>query len=105
MLGLPRAFPTLLIATVALHVIGLAWADSEGQRPRTRRPCGGLGIANAPLWQIRSLVDRGDVELILTRFEAPPIPIHAVWPATRMLPARTQLFVEFLAMHLRNEPL
>jgi DNA-binding transcriptional LysR family regulator len=65
----------------------------------------GLGIANAPLWQIRSLVDRGDAELILTPFEPPPIPIHAVWPATRMLPARTQLFVEFLAKHLRNERL
>jgi DNA-binding transcriptional LysR family regulator len=65
----------------------------------------GLGIANAPLWQIRSLVDRGDVELVLTRFEPPPIPIHAVWPATRVLPARTRLFVEFLAGRLHKEQL
>jgi DNA-binding transcriptional LysR family regulator len=65
----------------------------------------GLGIANAPLWQVRSLVDRGDAEVVLTRFEPPSIPIHAVWPATRMLPARTQLFIEFLAKRLRNEPL
>ena len=36
----------------------------------------GLGIATAPLWQVRSLVDRGAVELILTRFEPPPVPIH-----------------------------
>jgi DNA-binding transcriptional LysR family regulator len=48
----------------------------------------GLGIANAPLWQVRSLVDRGDAELILTGFEPPPTAIHAVWPATRVLPAR-----------------
>jgi DNA-binding transcriptional LysR family regulator len=65
----------------------------------------GVGIANAPLWQIRPLVDRGDAELILTRFEPPPIPIHAVWPATRMLPARTRLFVEFLVKRLRKEQL
>jgi DNA-binding transcriptional LysR family regulator len=65
----------------------------------------GLGIATGPLWQIRSLVDRGDVELILTRFEPPPIPIQAVWPATKMLPARTLLFVEFLAKRLRQEQL
>jgi DNA-binding transcriptional LysR family regulator len=65
----------------------------------------GLGIANAPLWQVRSLIDRGDVELVLTRFEPPPIPIHAVWPATRVLPARTQLFIEFLAGRLHKEQL
>jgi DNA-binding transcriptional LysR family regulator len=65
----------------------------------------GLGIANAPLWQVQPLVDRGDAELVLTRFEPPPIPIHAVWPATRMLPARTQLFVEFLARRLRKKQL
>jgi DNA-binding transcriptional LysR family regulator len=65
----------------------------------------GLGIANARLWSVRSLVDRGAVEVVLTRFEPPPTPIHAVWPATRMLPARTQLFVEFLAKRLRKEQL
>ena len=57
----------------------------------------GLGIANATLWSVRSLVDRGAVEVVLTRFEPPPTGIHAVWAATRMLPARTQLFVDFLA--------
>src|SRR5262249_42184235 len=65
----------------------------------------GLGIANAPLWQVRSLVDRGAVELILTRFEPPPVPIHAVWPATRVLPARTQLFIVFPAARLKDEQL
>jgi DNA-binding transcriptional LysR family regulator len=65
----------------------------------------GLGIANATLWSVRSLVDRGAVEVVLTRFEPPPTPIHAVWAATRILPARTQLFVEFLAKRLRNEQL
>lgn len=65
----------------------------------------GLGIANAPLWQIKALLDRGDVELILTRFEPTPTPIHAVWPATKMLPARTQLFIEFLAKRFRKEQL
>jgi DNA-binding transcriptional LysR family regulator len=65
----------------------------------------GLGIAVGPLFQVRSLVERGDVELLLTRFEPSPIPIHAVWPATKVLPARTQLFVEFLARQLQKEQL
>ncbi len=64
-----------------------------------------LGIANAPLWQVRSLVDRGDLELLLTRFEPPPVPIHAVWPATRLLPAKTQLFIDLFAARLKQERL
>jgi DNA-binding transcriptional LysR family regulator len=65
----------------------------------------GLGIATDPLWQVRSLVDRGAVELILTQYEPPPVSIHAVWPATRVLPARTQLFIDFLAARLKDERL
>jgi DNA-binding transcriptional LysR family regulator len=65
----------------------------------------GIGIGNAPLWQVRALVDRGDVELVLTRFEPPPVPIHAVWTATRVLPAKVRVFVEFLAARLKEERL
>lgn len=65
----------------------------------------GLGIATAPLWQVRPLLDRGAVELILTRFEPPPVLIHAVWPSTRVLPARTQFFVDFLAAKLKGDRL
>jgi DNA-binding transcriptional LysR family regulator len=65
----------------------------------------GLGIATAPLWQVRSLVDRVAIELILTRYEPPPVALHAVWPATRVLPARTQLFIDFLAARLKGERL
>lgn len=65
----------------------------------------GMGIANAPLWQVRGLVDRGAVELILTRFEPAPVPIHAVWPATAMQPAKSRLFVDFLAARLKAEKL
>lgn len=65
----------------------------------------GLGIAIAPLWQVRPLLDRGAVELILMRFEPPPVSIHAVWPATRVLPARTQLFIDFLATRLKDQQL
>jgi DNA-binding transcriptional LysR family regulator len=65
----------------------------------------GLGIANAPLWQVRALVDRGVAELVLTRFEPPLVPVHAVWPATRLLPAKTQLFLNYLAARLKAERL
>jgi DNA-binding transcriptional LysR family regulator len=65
----------------------------------------GVGIANAPLWQIRKQVDGGQLEILLTRFEPPPIPLHAVWPATNLLDAKTRLFVDFLAARLKTERL
>jgi DNA-binding transcriptional LysR family regulator len=57
----------------------------------------GVGIGNAPLWQIRDLVQSGSVEVILERFEPRAVPIHAVWPATKLPLAKTRLFVDELA--------
>jgi DNA-binding transcriptional LysR family regulator len=65
----------------------------------------GLGIAQAPLWQARSLLDQGRIELVLTRFETPPAPLQAVWPATRVPAAKTQVFVDLLAERLKRERL
>jgi DNA-binding transcriptional LysR family regulator len=78
---------------------------SNGAQAANEAAVMGLGIANAPLWQVRTLADRGAVELVLTGFEPPPMPVHAVWPSTRLLPAKTQLFVEYLAARLNDEHL
>ena len=96
---------------------GNAWPFLVNGRVRTVRVAGrfrtssavaanaaaaqGVGIGNAPLWQVRPLVDRGAVEFALTRFEPPPVPVHAVWPATKVLAAKTQLFIELLAAQLK----
>lgn len=97
---------------------GNAWPFRIDRRKRTVRVAGrfrasgalaaneavlqGLGIGNAPLWQVRAWLERGAVELVLTRFEPAPVPVHAVWPATRVLPAKTQRFIEFLAERLKH---
>ena len=61
----------------------------------------GLGIAIAPLWQVRPLVDRGLVEVTLARFAPPPIPLHVSWSGTRVLPAKTRMFIDFLSQHIK----
>jgi DNA-binding transcriptional LysR family regulator len=61
----------------------------------------GLGIAIAPLWQVRPLVDRGLVEVALARFAPPPIPVHATWSGTRVVPAKTRMFIDFLSQRLK----
>ena len=65
----------------------------------------GLGIGFTPLWQIRNLVDQGAVEIILEDFEAARIPIHAVWPPSKLPLAKTRLFADFLAAQLKRERL
>lgn len=61
------------------------------------------GVGIAPLWQISDLVDEGQVELVLTEFELPPIPVHLVWPQASALPARTRTAIDFLAVRLTAE--
>jgi len=75
-----------------------AWPFKLNGRLKTVKVAGRLRTSGA-------LADRGDAEVILTGFEPPPTAIHAVWPATRVLPARTQFFIEFLAKHLQKQQL
>jgi DNA-binding transcriptional LysR family regulator len=62
----------------------------------------GAGITLAPLWQVRSLVDEGRLDLILTEYEPQPIPLHLVWPAGPRLPRRTRVLVDLLTSRLRE---
>jgi len=67
--------------------------------------CHGLGIGYGPFWHIRDLFDRGALEIVLDDFEAPRIPIYAVFPPSGMPPAKTRLFVDLLAERLKHERL
>ncbi len=61
----------------------------------------GLGIGYSPLWQIRHLLDAGQVELILEDFEPRPVPIHVLWQEQRLPPAKVRAFVDHLAARLK----
>ena len=65
----------------------------------------GLGIGFTPLWQIRDLVDHGVLELVLVAFEPPTVPIHAVWHGSKLTPAKTRMFINFLADQLECDRL
>ncbi|RCS25702.1 LysR family transcriptional regulator [Phyllobacterium salinisoli] len=60
----------------------------------------GLGLGYSPLWQIRHLVDAGQLEIILEEFEPRPVPIHALWQESRLPPAKVRAFVDLLARRL-----
>ncbi|WEX86789.1 LysR family transcriptional regulator [Sinorhizobium garamanticum] len=60
----------------------------------------GLGLGYSPLWQIRRLVDEGQVEIVLESFESVPVPIHALWKEGRSMPAKVRAFLDMLAAEL-----
>jgi len=63
----------------------------------------GIGIGLASFWQIRRLLDQGQIELILTDFEPPPVAIQAVWLPTPALPSRVRLFIDTLIARFSAE--
>lgn len=60
----------------------------------------GLGLGYSPLWQIRRLVDEGQVEIVLESFESVPVPIHALWKEGRSMSAKVRAFLDMLAADL-----
>jgi DNA-binding transcriptional LysR family regulator len=65
----------------------------------------GLGLGYSPLWQIRHLVEGGQVEVILKEFEPPPVRIHALWQERKLSPAKVRAFVNLLAKRLKLDDL
>lgn len=63
----------------------------------------GIGIANASYWQVCDLIDNGALEIVLGDFEPPTTGVHAVWPPSAHVPAKTRLFVDHLAAFLKTK--
>lgn len=63
----------------------------------------GLGIARLPLWQIRDLLEQGDVSIVLPEYEDDGMPIQLVWPPTKAPLERTRRFVDYLSSELQSE--
>jgi DNA-binding transcriptional LysR family regulator len=57
----------------------------------------GLGIAMEPDFIVGVELRNGALVPVLGSFEAPALPIYAVYPSRRFLPAKVRAFVDFLA--------
>lgn len=57
----------------------------------------GLGITLEPDFIVASELKQRKLLPLLKSFEVPAIPIYAVYPSRRFLPAKVRLFVDFLA--------
>lgn len=64
----------------------------------------GVGIAQGPEWLFEEGLANGNLQLLLTDYTAPPVPIQAVYVANRLLPKRAIVFMDFVAEIFEKNP-
>lgn len=62
----------------------------------------GLGCGAFLDYQVREMLAAGTLRRILTDFEPAPIPVHIVYPHSRLLSSRVRSFVDWAAPRLRQ---
>lgn len=72
----------------------IAVNDSEAYLTAT---LAGMGIAQMPIFVIRSYVEMGQLEVVLQDWCVDPLPLHVVYPQNRHLSAKVRAFVEWIA--------
>ncbi|MEZ5833275.1 MAG: LysR family transcriptional regulator [Dongiaceae bacterium] len=87
---------------LAVEVTGPFQANnSEGVREAV---VAGLGIGVLPIWVFKDEIDKGLVKLILQAFEPKRLPLNAVYPSRRFVPAKVRAFIDYLEGEFRLEP-
>jgi DNA-binding transcriptional LysR family regulator len=64
----------------------------------------GHGLARALAYQVTDEVRDGRLRVVMHEHEAPPVPVHLVYPAGRSASAKVRQFVQFAAERLRAVP-
>lgn len=56
----------------------------------------GGGLVSVMFYQAASALQRGTLHIVLREFERPPMPIHIVYPTSRLLSAKVRTFVDLV---------
>ncbi|TGQ64499.1 MAG: LysR family transcriptional regulator [Mesorhizobium sp.] len=57
----------------------------------------GLGIGHGPEWLFEEGLKNGNLQLLLTGYAAPPVPVQFIYLTNRLLPERAIVFMDFIA--------
>ena len=100
-----------------------AWASSEWRFARGQRvviepallcntneaavatATAGWGLSRVLMYQIGPALLEGTLQVVLSDFEEPPLPVHVLYPEGRHAPAKVRAFVDLAVSQLRNNPL
>ena len=64
----------------------------------------GLGIGQGPEWLFEQGLKNGNLQLLLTEYTAPLVPIQILYVNNRLLPKRALVFMDFIAEAFSKEP-
>jgi LysR family transcriptional regulator, regulator for bpeEF and oprC len=64
----------------------------------------GLGIGIGPEWLYEEGLKNGNLQLLLTEYAAPPVPVQVIYVANRLLPKRAIVFMDFIAEAFSKVP-
>jgi DNA-binding transcriptional LysR family regulator len=56
----------------------------------------GGGLTRVLAYQAEDAIKRGRLRVVLAKFEEPPLPIHIVYPTSRLLSAKVRTFVDLV---------
>src|ERR1700681_1506259 len=56
----------------------------------------GGGLTRVLAYQAADAIKRGRLRLVLAKFEQPPLPIHIVYPTSRLLSAKVRTFIDLV---------
>ena len=56
----------------------------------------GGGLTRVMAYQAAASLKAGRLKIVLARFEAPPLPIHIVYPTSRLLSAKVRTFIDLV---------
>jgi DNA-binding transcriptional LysR family regulator len=64
---------------------------------------GGAGIARVPSWQVSADMSAGRLEALLTHYERPATPVHAVFQHSKVSSAKIRAFIDYLVAEWAGE--
>lgn len=56
----------------------------------------GGGLTRVLAYQAAEAIKRGRLKIVLAKFEQPPLPIHVVYPTSRLLSAKVRAFIDLV---------
>ena len=65
----------------------------------------GWGLTRVLLYQIGPSLLDGTLQIVLSEFEEPALPIHVLYPEGRQAPAKVRAFVDLAVSRLKDNPL
>jgi DNA-binding transcriptional LysR family regulator len=57
----------------------------------------GGGLTRVLAYQAADAIRRGALQILLDKFEHPPLPIHVIYPTSRLLSAKVRAFIDLVA--------